>query len=763
MESSSVGDAISPPASPWDDYPGFLSRSLYDTPSDTDTSDDDEPVCYLYLAPRGALTRGVGAAREPPGRARPSHPAVRVNPETDRPFAPAGEDDSSTLERCATNHATRTQKNRGDGKSAEETVVCVERRRLDDKGDGYENVAYAPPRGSHAPPLSLKTLAARTLGATLRSHHVPRLPPAGALSDDLVAEIVDFSAPDARILAMAFAAGVTRLHLKDFESILDDAHLNVAAWRCWHSKAWRTEAPPLPDETHARDDDDDDSEAGRFPKPTSRKTRAPRREKKKRPDPPVSARATPVPSCFVALDREGVPARVRDPRVWLRVFQHALALRTFAVESGPTGEGPITEACLRVVLDGLVAAENVEDLTVAYFDCVADETLSTIWPPPDVSHDARARARGGAGFDVAGREGSAFGARRARRFERARAIEPSPPRCVEGSPGLRRLVSLCLSHLPGVTDATVLAALDRCATLRKLKLEFLAVTDTSLGAARPRGWRDALERLEWLEVKACPYVRFAHPGLDFKRPPRRLRTLRIQPGGAPRRSAEAARRVARRGDENAGEERNARSVPKGFFGSKPKGGRADMCLSSRHVTQLARSKTSAITCLCLGAAFKGVEREGRTLGLRGNTGSYRADDVLDLRTTHFPSVRALEIYRNETQVIWPRRFGGDGNPWSRTLVDLTVETPSDSLGERLVGCVALKRLRVCDFSGATESEFSSFANMGIVGKKSARVRLERFIGGGVREDLEPFVADIVAAFAPELLHAHFHREPEYPN
>ena len=751
---------------PWEDDPACLSRSLYDTPSDTDTSRDDEdeePVCYFYLAPRGALTRGVGAAREPPGRARPSHPAVRVNPETDRPFAPAGEDDSSTLERCATNHATRTQKNRGDGKSAEETVVCVERRRLDDKGDGYENVAYAPPRGSHAAPLSLKTLAARTLGATLRSHHVPRLPPAGALSDDLVAEIVDFSAPDARILAMAFAAGVTRLHLKDFESILDDAHVNVAAWRCWHSKAWRTEAPPLPDETDARDDDDDDSEAGRFPKPTSRKTRAPRREKKKRPDPPVSARATPVPSCFVALDREGVPARVRDPRVWLRVFQHALALRTFAVESGPTGEGPITEACLRVVLDGLVAAENVEDLTVAYFDCVADETLSTIWPPPDVSRDARARARGGAGFDVAGREGSAFGARRARRFERARAIEPPPPRCVEGSPGLRRLVSLCLSHLPGVTDATVLAALDRCATLRKLKLEFLAVTDASLGAARPRGWRDALERLEWLEVKACPYVRFAHPGVDFKRPPRRLRTLRIQPGGAPRRSAEAARRVARRGDENAGEERNAGSVPKGFFGSKPKGGRADMCLSSRHVTQLARSKTSAITCLCLGAAFKGVEREGRTLGLRGDTGGYRADDVLDLRTTHFPSVRALEIYRNETQVIWPRRFGGDGNPWSRTLVDLTVETPSDSLGERLVGCVALKRLRVCDFSGATESEFSSFANMGIVGKKSARVRLERFIGGGVREDLEPFVADIVAAFAPELLHAHFHREPEYPN
>jgi hypothetical protein len=53
--------------------------------------------------------------------------------------------------------------------------------------------------------------------------------------------------------------------------------------------------------------------------------------------------------------------------------------------------------------------------------------------------------------------------------------------------------------------------------------------------------------------------------------------------------------------------------------------------------------------------------------------------------------------------------------------------------------------------------------MGVLGEKSGRVRLERFIGGGVREDLEPFVADIIQAFAPELQDAHFHREPEYPS
>jgi hypothetical protein len=467
--------------------------------------------------------------------------------------------------------------------------------------------------------------------------------------------------------------------------------------------------------------------------PTARSSPPRRREKTKtKPDPPPSSRATRVPPCFVSLDREGVPRRVRDPKIWLKVFEHAHTLRSFFVESGATGEGQVTEQCLRVVLDGLVVAGNVVELSVAYFDCVDDFTMAKIWPP-----------------SVQIRDDTSEGFVRARRFESySRVVEPPPLRQVGSSTGLQRLTSLRLSHLPAITDATVLAALDRCFTLTKLKLEFLGVTDACLGAARPGGWRDALKRLEWLEVKACPYVRFAHPGVDFKKPPRKLRTLRIQPGGAPRRGAFFSPEDV---DENA------------FGFRKPKGGRADMCVSSRHVTQLALSRDSKITHLCLGAAFKGVEREVKKLGLKGNSGGYRADDLLDLRALHFPGVSVLEIFRNSTQVIWPITFGGFNNPWSKSLVDLTVETPSDSLGERLVGCVALKRLRVCDFSGASEHEFKSFAKMGVLGEKSARVRLERFIGGGVREDLEPFVADIIQAFAPELQHAHFHREPEYPS
>ena len=160
--------------------------------------------------------------------------------------------------------------------------------------------------------------------------------------------MVDFAAIDARILAMAFAAGVTRLHLKDFESILDDAHINVAAWRCWHSEAWRTEAPPsdLPPSPNENENET--------------YTSYDERNATARSSPPPSSRATRVPPCFVSLDREGVPRRVRDPKIWLKVFEHAHTLRSFAVESGATGEGPITEQCLRVVLDGLVDSQALQ-------------------------------------------------------------------------------------------------------------------------------------------------------------------------------------------------------------------------------------------------------------------------------------------------------------------------------------------------------------------------------------------------------------------
>ena len=314
------------------------------------------------------------------------------------------------------------------------------------------------------------------------------MPPLGSLHGELVDEMMDFATPDARILAMAFAAGVTRLHLKDFESILDDAHLNVAAWRCWHSEG----------AAHGG----------------ARRSRA----KKKNPSRRIRGnRARHAgASVFRRNGPRGRPATRARPKKVARVFQHALDLRTFAVESGVSGEGPSTEACLRVVVDGLVAAGNVEDLTLAYFDCVADETLARAWPPgPRVPKSVRGLP-------------NARGIVRARRFESSRVVEPPPLRVIGSSPGLRRLTSLRLSHLPGVTDA-VLAALDRCATLRTLRLEFLGVTDACLGAARRGAGATRCGGWSGSRLRACPYVRFARRR-GLRRPPRRAATLRVQPG-----------------------------------------------------------------------------------------------------------------------------------------------------------------------------------------------------------------------------------------
>ena len=75
---------------------------------------------------------------------------------------------------------------------------------------------------------------------------------------------------------------------------------------------------------------------------------------------------------------------------------------------------------------------------------------------------------------------------------------------------LARLTRLDLSHLPNVTDASVVSAVENLPSLTKLRLEFLPVTDACLGAGRG-GWRAFLRNLTWLEIKSCPYVRFAHP------------------------------------------------------------------------------------------------------------------------------------------------------------------------------------------------------------------------------------------------------------
>ena len=140
------------------------------------------------------------------------------------------------------------------------------------------------------------------------------------------------------------------------------------------------------------------------------------------------------------------------------------------------------------------------------------------------------------------------------------------------------------------------SVLCHCQTLREaLQTLNLIVTD-----ARIAHWRVALRNLTWLEVKSCPHMRFAYPDVNWSRPPDKLRTLRIQPRGAP---------------ENWG-----------FANSE-----RDMRVSARHLHQLSFAKKSAIAHLCLGCEFAAPEGENKKLGVGGNVGGYRSETVWDLR------------------------------------------------------------------------------------------------------------------------------------
>ena len=181
-------------------------------------------------------------------------------------------------------------------------------------------------------------------------------------------------------------------------------------------------------------------------------------------------------------------------------------------------------------------------------------------------------------------------------------------------------------------------------------------------------------------MKACPYVRFAHPGVDFRRPPPRLKTLRIQPGGKP---TNATRKGGGGGDdaENVPENVSENNVSAHTNNKGPRGG-ADMWVSARHVHQLALAGlASPIERLCLGCRFAGASRSERfKLGVRGNSGGYRAEDLLDLRACAFPTLTRLELYRCADQIAWPARFADV----SDRLESLVLETPppSDVLGSR---------------------------------------------------------------------------------
>ena len=609
------------------------------------------------------------------------------------------------------------------------------------------------------PPLAV--LASRALGEAL--DFLPgRLP--RAIPARLADEAFKFARLDKKSLLIGVLAGVERLHVYDLEALCDAVDADVsAAWRVWREDMIGLDGRPLP-----------------LP--------APERS------------SLPLPECYVETGGDGVPTLTEDCDRWLRVFERFVSLRALSLETGARGdEGAETEAKARRVLRGVAEAGGLERLSIAFFDSVTDATLEELWGRKT---SARAAAKDGAlGRENKTSNKSSSGAvkqelkqelrsrrnglppsrtpppprgapPRAPRFgprslagrrPRSRA-PPAPPSSTFASP-LRVLSRLDLSHLPRLTDASVAAALAALPSLRMLRLEFLAVTDACLGAARAGGWRDALRGLEWLEVKACPYVRFAHPGVDFRRPPPRLKTLRIQPGGKP---TNATRKGGGGGDdaENVPENVSENNVSAHTNNKGPRGG-ADMWVSARHVHQLALAGlASPIERLCLGCRFAGASRSERfKLGVRGNLGGYRAEDLLDLRACAFPTLTRLELYRCADQIAWPARFADV----SDRLESLVLETPppSDGLGlaRRLGRSRTLRRLVVCDCSSMGEDAFEALGELG-GGGAGAGPRLEVFVVGGVRGRLAGLARGVVRRLrdAPgsRLRVAHVHERPEYP-
>ena len=128
-----------------------------------------------------------------------------------------------------------------------------------------------------------------------------------------------------------------------------------------------------------------------------------------------------------------------------------------------------------------------------------------------------------------------------------------------------------------------------------------------------------------------------------------------------------------------------------------------MSVSARHLYQLAYARRSPITHLCLGCKFAGAVGERAKLGVRGNLGGYRSEDLLDLRVAKLDTVEHLELYRTETQVAWPAKFAD----WTRALTSLVVETPSDGVIRRLRGVQTLRRLHVCDCDDMPAEDFEA--------------------------------------------------------
>ena len=101
--------------------------------------------------------------------------------------------------------------------------------------------------------------------------------------------------------------------------------------------------------------------------------------------------------------------------------------------------------------------------------------------------------------------------------------------------------------------------------------------------------------------------------------------------------------------------------------------------------------------------------------------------------------------------------------WPAKFADWTAVAPRRRRGDaqhdgvirRLRGVQTLRRLHVCDCDDMPAEDFEATGMLG--------PGLETLVMGGVRPALEKLAGGVVAALAPGLREAHFHRCPEYPN
>lgn len=525
---------------------------------DDDEDEASEPLTCFYVEKRGGLRRGAGIAGGgvgPGGRPR-GNPSV--SRETGRPIAPGGIDDAQPFDRCS-RHGARVPWDDGDVEDRSvgggATRGTPSRRGATPTRGGGRMRSAPLPRG--APPPGLDDVFVRL---QLGTPHGPKRPDerrdldevVGA--DDDVADVGRAARGDRGGRMACVCGGRERIDGR-VPTLVD---LAVAA--LGDALAFTTRLPPMPPEL---------LNAALARATLDRRTLslalgagATRlhvydfwelchsfpaawhcwQQGTSAAAPPPPHRAAPAPACMVEV-RDGVlqPSQYD----WMRIFPLTSTLEEVSIESHDTEEED-SGSYLRLLLRQLAKTRSLRRLSIAFFDTVTDATLTPLW---GASTHGPYEA-----FDDPTETESEWLAK-----ERAAMGLLPPPGSAPADATVARITRLDLSHLPRITDAAVYSALRRLPHLARLRLEFLAVTDRCI-----RNWKN-FKTLEWLEVRACPYMKFNHPDVDLTAPPPKLRALRIQPGGSAR------------------------------------GGRADMTVSARDIQNLSAAKT--VTHVCLGCRF----------------------------------------------------------------------------------------------------------------------------------------------------------------